>query len=166
MPSSTEWAVTVEVAAPDPEGFEDLSDQAVAILEALTAHGAAVSAGGGRLSVTLNVHGTTPSRAAATAQIVVADAARGAGLPRWPAAAIEVLTLDEQDRRLAEPLSNPVGAIEIAQLLGVSRATVDQWRQRDVGFPAQRWTVGGRPAWNEADVTIWASATGRLPPQA
>lgn len=58
---------------------------------------------------------------------------------------------------------DPVGAVEIATRLGVSRRTVDQWRQRDLGFPEPRWTVGGRPAWNWDDVTPWAEATGRNP---
>lgn len=57
---------------------------------------------------------------------------------------------------------DPVGAVEIAQRLGVARKTVDQWRQREsVDFPAPRWQVGGRPAWNWDDVAAWAKATGR-----
>lgn len=57
----------------------------------------------------------------------------------------------------------PVGIIEIAHRLGVARATVDQWRQRGIGFPEPRWTVGGRPAWNwDDDIEPWARATGRL----
>ncbi len=50
---------------------------------------------------------------------------------------------------------DPVGAVEIAERLGVKRRTVDAWRQRDLGFPEPRWTVGGRPAWNYDDVAAW-----------
>lgn len=53
---------------------------------------------------------------------------------------------------------DPVGAVEIAARLGVKRRTVDSWRQRDLGFPGPRWTVGGRPAWNWDDVERWANA--------
>lgn len=53
---------------------------------------------------------------------------------------------------------DPVGAVEIAARLGVQRRTVDQWRQRDIGFPAPRWTVGGRPAWNFDEVASWYAA--------
>jgi predicted DNA-binding transcriptional regulator AlpA len=53
---------------------------------------------------------------------------------------------------------DPVGAVEIAQRLNVKRRTVDQWRQRDLGFPPPRWTVGGRPAWNWDDIEAWAKA--------
>ena len=51
---------------------------------------------------------------------------------------------------------DPVGAVEIAARLGVKRATVDQWRARDLGFPEPRWRVGGRPAWNWDDVEAWS----------
>ena len=54
----------------------------------------------------------------------------------------------------------PVGLAEIATMLDVQRATVDQWRQRDL-LPEPRWMVGGRPAWTEEDIVQWAIATGR-----
>lgn len=56
----------------------------------------------------------------------------------------------------------PVGTVEIAERLGVARAAVDKWRIRDVGFPSPAGTVGGRPAWDWADVETWARGTGRL----
>jgi len=55
----------------------------------------------------------------------------------------------------------PVGIVEIADRLGVTRSAVDRWRQRDIGFPAPTWTVGGRPAWAWQSVAEWATATGR-----
>lgn len=57
--------------------------------------------------------------------------------------------------------ADPVGAVEIAERAKVQRATVDQWRQRDGTFPAARWTVGGRPAWDWPDVLDWLRSTGR-----
>jgi len=56
---------------------------------------------------------------------------------------------------------DPVGIPEIAARLGVKRATVDTWRLRGL-LPEPRWTVGGRPAWEWADVQGWAWKTGRL----
>lgn len=56
---------------------------------------------------------------------------------------------------------DPVGIAEIAARLGVKRATVDQWRMREL-LPEPRWTVGGRPAWDWADVLAWAVSTGRV----
>ena len=58
-------------------------------------------------------------------------------------------------RRRHPVKADPVGAVEIAERLGVKRRTVDQWRQRDLGFPEPRWTVGGRPAWQWDDVQAW-----------
>lgn len=58
-------------------------------------------------------------------------------------------------------INEPVGVVEIAARLGVGRKAVDKWRQRDLGFPAPAWTVGGRPAWRWADVEAWARSTGR-----
>jgi predicted DNA-binding transcriptional regulator AlpA len=55
----------------------------------------------------------------------------------------------------------PVGIPEIAERLGVKRATVDQWLQRHADFPEPKWTVGGRPAWELNDVLRWARKTGR-----
>lgn len=58
--------------------------------------------------------------------------------------------------------ADPVGIPEIAARLNVARATVDQWRFREL-LPAPRWIVGGRPAWDwTADVEPWARQTGRL----
>ena len=74
------------------------------------------------------------------------------------------------DRRTAQALAgfqssgyaaDPVGTVEIADRMGVTRSAVDHWRQRPLGFPAPRWTVGGRPAWEWGDVAAWAERTGR-----
>lgn len=56
--------------------------------------------------------------------------------------------------------TEPVGLAEIAERLGVKRGTVDVWRRRD-RLPEPRWTVGGRPAWDWADIVAWAERTGR-----
>lgn len=54
------------------------------------------------------------------------------------------------------------GIAEIAELLDVQRATVDQWRRRNI-LPPPDWTISGRPIWHWSTVTAWASCTGRLP---
>lgn len=56
----------------------------------------------------------------------------------------------------------PVGIQEIAERLGVKRATVDQWVQREL-LPPRDWTVGGRPAWNWPNIQSWAEETRRYP---
>lgn len=62
---------------------------------------------------------------------------------------------------------DPVGVPEIAARLGRSRQTVDNWRYAStrgtlpVPLPEPKWRVGGRPAWDWADVEAWAKETGR-----
>jgi hypothetical protein len=58
------------------------------------------------------------------------------------------------------PKVDPVGLLEIAERLGVTRNTVDQWRARHL-LPSPEWTVGGRPAWNWPTIIGWARETGR-----
>lgn len=62
----------------------------------------------------------------------------------------------------AATTADPVGLAEIAERLGVDRATADQWRTRKL-LPAAPWTVGGRPAWPWPVIEAWARQTGRLP---
>jgi hypothetical protein len=59
-------------------------------------------------------------------------------------------------------LCDPVGTVEIVERLNVTRAAVNAWRQRDMGFPAPRWKVGGRPAWNWDDVARWVDSRPNL----
>lgn len=58
----------------------------------------------------------------------------------------------------------PVGCLEIAERLGVTRQTVDKWLTREwLDFPEARWTVGGARCWNWPDIWRWARDTDRLP---
>ncbi len=64
-------------------------------------------------------------------------------------------------------MADPVGVVEIAARMGVSRDAVNQWRRRETGkapFPEPQWTVGGRPAWDWPAVVAWIEATGRTLP--
>ena len=65
--------------------------------------------------------------------------------------------------RTVSGVLEPVGVVEIAQRLGVTRDAIDKWRARGLGFPDPRWTVGGRPAWQWDEIEDWARRTGRLP---
>lgn len=55
------------------------------------------------------------------------------------------------------PTEHPivVGVVEIIRELKVSRSAFDQWQARRVGFPAPKWIVGGRPAWDRREVIRW-----------
>lgn len=56
-----------------------------------------------------------------------------------------------------------VGAAEIAERLGLSRATsVHQIRRRDPTFPQPVATLRQAMVWAWPDVAAWAKRTGRL----
>jgi hypothetical protein len=57
----------------------------------------------------------------------------------------------------------PVGVTEIAQRAGVRPPSVEQWIRRHEDFPAPRWQVGGRRAWDWREVAAWLEHTGRMP---
>lgn len=60
----------------------------------------------------------------------------------------------------------PVGVVEIADRLGVTRKHVEAWRTRGRAgraFPSPRWTVGGRPAWEWSAVADWHEKTKKSP---
>jgi predicted DNA-binding transcriptional regulator AlpA len=57
-------------------------------------------------------------------------------------------------------MADPVGAVEIAERLGVSRDTVDKWRQRYPGFPKPARPIGGRPAWEWPTIEAWYQSRG------
>ena len=70
-------------------------------------------------------------------------------------------------RKLPGRLSRPgdggldlVGIVEVADRLGVERATVDKWRQRRI-MPDAEWVVSGTPIWRWSTIRRWAEATGR-----
>ena len=57
----------------------------------------------------------------------------------------------------------PMGPKEVAEFLGVKRATVQQWSYRDV-LPAPDFTIGKTPVWQPDTIIRWAVETGRLSP--
>ena len=53
-----------------------------------------------------------------------------------------------------------VGVAEIAELLGVSKQVVGNWRTRKGGFPAPMATLKSGPVWAEEAVAEWATSQG------
>jgi ParB family chromosome partitioning protein len=68
---------------------------------------------------------------------------------------------EAEDAKRAEVVREvPLGIAEIAELVGVRPATVNQWRTRGV-LPLEDFRAGGAPLWWETTITAWADETGR-----
>jgi len=114
----TFWAVTIDLRvdrALDDDELGDLGDL-------LGDHGAAIAASDRGLSVTLTVDADTAYAAHASAEEIVSDCLAKLGAAVAGLDAVEVMTVEEQDRRLAEPaIPQLAGVTEVAEMLGVSR---------------------------------------------
>lgn len=53
-----------------------------------------------------------------------------------------------------------LGLSEVAELLGTSRQTVGNWRQRREGFPRPVADLKSGPIWQRKDIADWATASG------
>ena len=60
-----------------------------------------------------------------------------------------------------KPVADPVGVMEIAERLGVSRQLVAQWHKRG-RLPPPAVELGMGPLWSWPDVEQWARETHRL----
>ena len=58
-------------------------------------------------------------------------------------------------------MNDPLGLIEVSDLLGVKRHTVTVWKCRGV-MPRPDWVVNGSGAWRRVTVLAWAARSGRL----
>lgn len=141
----------------------------------LDPHGAAVAGGhADRLSrdleVTLTVSGDDVVDAANCAIEILEPAAADAGLGTLKVRGIEIIDLEEHDRRLAEPaVPELAGIAEIAELLGVTRQRASTL-QKTPGFPSPAAQLRSGPVWRRNDldrfVATWARRPGRPPKDA
>lgn len=53
------------------------------------------------------------------------------------------------------------GIAEIAERAGVTKAAVQQWRRRGLGFPDPIVTLAATPVWEWPDIERWLRDTGR-----
>jgi hypothetical protein len=107
------------------------------------------------LETTLTVAGRDVHEATQKAVKSVLDRVKGTVV------AVEIMTTDEADRRLAEqPIY--VGVTEVAHLLGVTKQRVSVLcRRRD--FPAPVADLSAGPIWRKGDLSTFASGWERKP---
>lgn len=64
---------------------------------------------------------------------------------------------------MAQPIF--VGTAELAELLGVSKQTIFNWRSKEDGFPEPIAELKSTPVWDQAVVVAWAVARGLSSPE-
>lgn len=134
----------------------------------LEPYGAAIAGGAPdhlskELEVTLTVSGADVVDAANAAIEVLEPAAEASGLGTLKVRALEVLDVDEHDRRLAEPaFPELVGITEIGAMLGVTRQRASSLQARP-DFPAPVAQLASGPVWRKADLSRFAASWERKP---
>lgn len=109
------------------------------------------------LDTSLTVRARTVSEAAAKAVQAVTKIAPGEVI------SIEVMTPEEQDRRLDLPTFPPLaGSAEASEILGVSKQRLAVLRMRD-DFPAPVATLASGPVWRAGDLSTFALGWQRKP---
>ena len=112
--------------------------------------------GGREVSTTFTVDAVDVPAAAEAAIARMAECVDG------DVVSLEVMTIEEQDRRLAEPEPKLAGIAELAEALGVSKQRVDQLRARD-DFPLPIQELAAGPVWRLADLSTFQEGWQRKP---
>ena len=148
-----EYSVTITLASDQPLTEDELFEVA--------ALGGAASGreGGSELTTTLTVDAPTVSSAIDEGLALVGKLVSGNPI------AVEVLTVAEHDRRLAEPAFPAlVGVAELAEMLGVSRQRASALPER-ADFPSPVAVLRAGPVWRRGDVSqfvaSWPRTSGR-----
>jgi len=159
-----EWSVEVKVqhAIPKAKVVEATDD----LLETLAPYSAAASAGATTMTVQLTVKAKTLVGAAAAATRAVAEAFAQIGRVRQLRSILggEVLTMEELERRLAEPpLPELIGVAELAGLLDVTKQRVSYLAKGTAGFPKPFAQLAAGPVWLKPTVTRFVETWERRP---
>lgn len=140
----TEWAVTIDTVAVEPATDEQLGQ----VADLLAEYGAAISASEDRIGVTMTVDATNALDAAERGLGHWRELLTDVGVMAGITVAVEAITVDEQERRLAEPtLPELWSAGEIATELGVTRQRVHQLSNDNPRFPDPILRPASGPLW-------------------
>lgn len=157
----TDWTVTIDTEVMTPVTDELLID----LVDKLQMWGGAVSGADTRIGATLTVPGFGDVHAAAgMAVVIIEKALANAGLGTMGHVALEAMTVDEADRRLAEAtIPELVGASEVGDMLGISRQRVHQLHNDHPGFPTPVVEVRMGPLWTKASIEAFDRGWTRKP---
>lgn len=157
----SEWIVSLDMrvdSLPTEHELDALLDVCADLLD-----GPALSIGRDRVSVTTSADGDDAAEALAQAEHDFRRCLAQAWRPEAILEAAEVLTFEEQDRRLAEPAFPPLaGVAEVAAMLEVSRQRVSQLASQG-GFPTPVARLAAGPVWREGDLSTFLKDWKRQP---
>ena len=138
------------------------ADQVAELGEHLSRYDTAASGNPEGFSVHMSIAADDPPAAAAAALQTLGRAARKLKLPEWSPSAVEILTEDEMDRRVQEPsLPTLAGMQEVAGLLGVTRARVNQLLAEHSDFPEPVQRVAMGPLWVASTISAYGNRRPR-----
>lgn len=160
------FAVTID-AGFDQHATAAIDDVALLVDELADVAGAVSARADGRgFSATVSIDidpGQDEVDALEAARSRLSRSTRKLHLPLWSIDAVEILTYDEQDRRLATPvLPELVGTAEIAEVLGVSKSRVGQLRSNDL-FPAPVAELASGPVYTRPSIQRFVDEWKRQP---
>lgn len=157
MNITTSWTATITMATPFGATDEDLA----ALTTALVDHDAVIASGDGSTEATMTVAGVGAIDAGERAIDKLMAALFDIGWAGGTVTALEVIDVDEHDRRLAEPAyPELVGITEIAALLGVTRQRASALQTRS-GFPQPLQVLASGPVWPRTWIDRFASTWER-----
>ncbi len=142
-----EYAVKLALIAERPLTEDELFE--VAEIAATTGN-----PGGARLDATFIVEADSLMDAAERAQARLRERVSGTVI------AIDTMTSEENERRIAEPALEVIGITEIAAALGVSKQRVFQLMERD-DFPAPLAVLACGSIWRKGDLSTFADGWQR-----
>jgi hypothetical protein len=163
MIAVTDWSVSI-----DTEGFVEadrVAEVCDALVERLSDRDAAVAGSRTQLGVTMTITTVAGAgQAAVEALDVWHSALRELGLQTVGESAVEVVSAEEQDRRLSESSMPEIWSTpEVATYLGVSRQRVHQLLGEHPTFPPSLQRLGSGPIWLADTIRAFDRSWDRRP---
>jgi hypothetical protein len=152
--SDQEWSARIQATGAGPYDL-DWADQ---VVEALAGRGPAVSVGPRDVGVRFTVHAPDAESASFQAMRAFRQV-----LPDLEVIAIDVQTIDEQERQLAESnIPELLGVSEVAEALGVSKQRVAELAESE-SFPAPIVRLKAGPIWERSAIARFLGHWDRRP---
>lgn len=154
---------TLLIEARHPEG-EELEAEAIdEFASRMQSHAGVVGTQAGYYSSQFDVSAYDMADAIEIGHKLFTEGAHGAGFPSWPIVSLEVMTVEEQGRRLELPsLPSLVGVSEAAEILGVSKQRVSELH-RDSRLPPTVADLAAGPVWVKNQIAAFVDRWQRKP---